>query len=917
MLGPARRLCGVAAVLAWLVAGSADAQQPTAVRRRARPVVQDTVRPGEARQVAGARDSAAGARASGPVFPEPDSVMQMLLERAGYVPVQYRAESVRFDAGRRAIELWGNAEIERLGDRLAADSVVYVDTAALMTAYPPVTLTNAAGQVVEADSVMVYHTETRRSTVLGARTVWGEWFVSGNATLEGQDTLWVSHGSFTSCDLEEPHYHFAADRMKLVMGHVVVAWPVRLYFGDVPVFWFPFFLQDIRRGRHSGVLPPRFGINDVVRQSRGHRRSVENAGYYWAINDYTDAQVNLDWISGIYTKIDGFFRYTWRRKFLSGSLGYSHTFRQPSGEVLSLTWNHDQRLSERADVRTSIQYSSNADFVRSTTREPLEAIQEFRSDAVFNRRFDWGTLVVGAQRVQSTSRSLVTWNAPNVSLTLKPMTLVGRRDRGLNWSGSAAARQQIQTQEDTPERRNLSGNATSNFSLGPLQLNTSGRYSEDREDAPDTLITTDTVRDEQDTVTIVQDTAVLGPTRITGLGNWDVSLGYRQRLVGSTTFTPALALGGAFFRSRETDLGIVHGPTRLSARASLSADLYTFFPGVGSLRRIRHRVSPVFQWTYAPEVRLSEELRRIRGFPRTEVKEQHQLSMTLSQTFEAKLRPREGAPAVADTAGAAGAADTVPADTLQRRAAPRERKITLLSVQTSAIVYDFVKAREPGQSGLVTDRLSNSIVSDLLRGLRIQMEHDLFAEKPDGGRDFDPFLSGLNFSFSLGRGAPGPGFFPAGGLRRRTRGILPEVQPPPGGREPAALGEEAAGAPQAPGAPAGGAGQWNLSLNYNLLRTRPTPDAPNPPDRQSIDVLASLTPTPNWQVRWSTTYDFEEKRFLQQIITLQRNLHDWVAQFHFSKTVTGNFVFDFTVSLIAAPDIKFDYRQQSLPAAAR
>jgi hypothetical protein len=106
-------------------------------------------------------------------------------------------------------------------------------------------------------------------------------------------------------------------------------------------------------------------------------------------------------------------------------------------------------------------------------------------------------------------------------------------------------------------------------------------------------------------------------------------------------------------------------------------------------------------------------------------------------------------------------------------------------------------------------------------------------------------------------------------------------------------------------------------LSYALLRTRPTASGAATADRQTLNAGLSFQPTPNWRGTWSTVYDFEDERFLQHNIALTRDLHDWTAQFRFTRTVTGNFSFDFTVSLKPAPDIKFDYRQQSLPAALR
>ena len=37
-----------------------------------------------------------------------------------------------------------------------------------------------------------------------------------------------------------------------------------LYIYDVPVFWLPFVFQDVRKGRRSGMLTPRFGFSWTI-----------------------------------------------------------------------------------------------------------------------------------------------------------------------------------------------------------------------------------------------------------------------------------------------------------------------------------------------------------------------------------------------------------------------------------------------------------------------------------------------------------------------------------------------------------------------------------------------------------------------------------------------------------------------------
>ena len=86
--------------------------------------------------------------------------------------------------------------------------------------------------------------------------------------------------------------------MKFVSENVMVARPGVLYIGEVPVFWIPFFFQDVRSGRRSGMLTPNFGIAELLRNSPSYRRSITNIGYFLAISDYMNAEASFDWRSG-------------------------------------------------------------------------------------------------------------------------------------------------------------------------------------------------------------------------------------------------------------------------------------------------------------------------------------------------------------------------------------------------------------------------------------------------------------------------------------------------------------------------------------------------------------------------------------------------------------------------------------------
>jgi hypothetical protein len=84
----------------------------------------------------------------------------------------------------------------------------------------------------------------------------------------------------------------------------------------------------------------------------------------------------------------------------------------------------------------------------------------------------------------------------------------------------------------------------------------------------------------------------------------------------------------------------------------------------------------------------------------------------------------------------------------------------------------------------------------------------------------------------------------------------------------------------------------------------------NPPVR-SLQVQTSFNLTPKWAVQWQTTYDAVRSQFAAQTVSLQRELHDWRANFNFTQAPNGNFAFSFLINLKAQPDLKFNFDQQT------
>src|SRR4029079_5317939 len=80
------------------------------------------------------------------------------------------------------------------------------------------------------------------------------------------------------------------------------------------------------------------------------------------------------------------------------------------------------------------------------------------------------------------------------------------------------------------------------------------------------------------------------------------------------------------------------------------------------------------------------------------------------------------------------------------------RKFRVLSINTTAMSYDFEQAKKPGRTGWTTQTITNSLLSDLLPQFTFSFTHDLW-RGPVGfdTTHFDPFLSNVSASFAISR----------------------------------------------------------------------------------------------------------------------------------------------------------------------
>ena len=992
----------ILATLALLLsaASQAGAQRQPIRRPPVQSGIFDTVRtrtPGDT--LRNRADSLAADTTGVATFLPADSVMQRLMQLPGFSQTRYQAEIITFQAATRGAALSRRAIVQRDSQIVKSDTIVYSGQTQGVQAIGKRNVFVVPGQaapIITAGAAS-YDLSARRIAGTAVRTaveqegqtvfISGERYAAvalGDSVRNANDiNYYFANGMVTACDDSVPDYYFKAKEIKRT-GNFVVARPAVLYIGDVPVMWLPFVFQDVRGGRHSGILPPNFGVSDIVRNSPNYRRNVEGLGYYVAISDYIDAQAFLDWRSSAgqtelgdpgYFRYNGELRYRWLDRFIAGNLAYSRTHQGQSRNT-AVSWGHQQSFTKNSTLSANLNFVTSTILQRQTTSNPYSALATISSSANYQHKLGPAQFSIGGTNRQYPGRSQVDRGFPTLSITTSPLSLGDWLTWTPNFSYSSTQTLNIDQPSalgllvtrgttpagvdtifgDTLKRSAYTSNLSFDTPLTILGFNLGNRFTiaSARNDFPERAIVADPV-------TGVEQERIYAQTYRTEV-DWTPSFSLPSLGRNRFNLTPSVSLsnvdGGAFWiRNERTGGEWVHQSKRLTYGLSAAPTLFGLFDrggkGFGPFARIRHSISPTFGYAFAPAAEVSDEYLAALGRTRASATgsstgylpslAQNSLNMGLSTNIEAKLRSR------VDSNPDAG------------------EKIKLLSVNFTGFQYDFERARATGSRirGLTTQNFGYTVKSDLLPGVDVGVDYSLFegSTQSDTAR-FKPYRERVTatmsfsdqnnpfavFSRIFGKAVPpsAPGTDrtrpspddkyareiasqPVAGRGARTAAYLPSIsqgwqasfnftssrQRPPGGN-PSNIVEFD---------PATRCVQFNtpaLRVLYDdcIARqlTNPSPEVPitsglagspyyRTPPTTSLNSSLSFKVTEKWSAAWQTNYDFERSSFASQIVSLQRDLHDWRAIFAFTQSPNGSFAFNFLVSLKAEPDLKFDYHK--------
>jgi hypothetical protein len=996
------------------------------------PAGRDTLRRAARDSARAGRDSAAQRELV--KWEEPDSVALALQAREGFTVTRYQGRTVVFDARNRVLVLTGDpthgarAAVARDQALIVGDTVIYNDSTQIVRAIGDTVVLRdpSQGSDVIARGSIEYDAALQRARVSNISTdvTSGErWFVGGKraaykATPEpdgaAERAFYVMNGSVTSCDDSIPDYHFEAKEIKLVQNRILAARPAVLYIADIPVMVVPFLFQDLRHGRRSGLLTPRFGVNELFRSSGNYRRHFDNLGYYWAFNDYTDAQTWIDWRSGNGTatqteqndpgwiRYNGEWRYRWLDRFLTGRLATSYLKQRDGLTNLSASLAHQQDFSQSSHLTANLNYASSTTLQRQNSFNPYAVLATIGSQLNFQNQLGPFALSLGGDRRQYPGRKQVDQTLPTIALSSQPLSLAS----WLVWTPSLNATNSENRNIDAgpfrpvlralpsggvdtagtifPSRRNRQVAFNTPLKIFNFQWANSFNLTDDRNEnelsprnvqrvilGPDgrplrSSAGGDSVVTESRLFSVVSQSTV----------DWNTGISLPALFQGTWNLTPSVNIvnvaGGPFWvRSTFSGDQWVHQSKRLQYGVSSTPTFFGLFPGFGPVSRFRQAISPTISYNYAPAAKVSDAyMQALQLDRRTYLGElkQNAVSLGLSTNVEAKLRSG------ADSAGLGGGT-----------------KVKVLALDFDQIGYDFARrgelqrrfrdkvnnpgATKPGAwAGLTSSTMGIRLRSDLLPGFQVNTRYSLFKGDPASDTAvFKPFREEVSATFSLNQGS---GLFAA--LARVFGQEVPETTP---GTTPADTTQPAdrndAIARQVLSQPVTGSGTrdaqfmvptgrgWQGSFTFSSTRQRPVTgsnviqldpaqacsplrnvSAPqyqlclvNPtqfglggaganlnegaigrnapiyvsPPLTTLGSQISFNITPRWSAAWGTTYDFQRHDFASQIVTVQRELHDWRAIFAYTQSPNGNFAFNFFISLNAQPELKLNFDRRSYP----
>jgi lipopolysaccharide assembly outer membrane protein LptD (OstA) len=605
------------------------------------------------------------------------------------------AQKILFDTRENLVKAY-SADVPKV-DTTGRDSTL---TSKLQPNTIPVVLKDK-GEDLYGD-YLEYSIKTEKGRIVQSKSKYETGFYYGEKVFRSTKSVYyVADGRYTTCDADEPHFHFYSKHMKMIEGDKLIAKPVVLSIGRLPILALPYYVFPLKKGRHSGILPFRFGNFE-----RGDRY-VENVGYYWAASDYWDWQNSMGYVEAsrtltyrsavTYKKLyafDGNFSFQTTRQTL-----YSNAVaREETGSRYVITAVHNQQVTPSFSISGNGQYQSDPRYFTDLSTNLNDRLnRQIKSSFQFRKTFS-STISLSGQVTHVEDLDLGSRSDVLPSLSLALPTIYPFGSGKLDENGISQ-----------PHWYN-----SLTVSYSPRFVNSWSRTK----------------------VSYLKDTVINGSdTSITASRpSWrayyrldqGVGINFPQTIAKYFTFNPNLSYSESWFRISPTDqsraIGIYSSTNyrtySASAGASLQTRIYgTVAPNVAGLTGLRQVLTPSLGYSFVPKTARHDAEAGYAGATAGSSVQSGYLNVSLGQLYQAKIKRGDD-----------------------------EKALDLITISSSA-TYNF-----RGDS-LKWSNVSTSFQSNILPriGLSGSMIHTLYKPGTAQLRPLSPSLLGfsINTSFQL------------------------------------------------------------------------------------------------------------------------------------------------------------------------
>ena len=351
-----------------------------------------------------------------------------------------------FSNGKRIIYYYGDVSVSYANMKLTADYMEYdlasqtlyargtKDSTGVITGQP---VMEQGGKSYTMEEVR-YNFGTQKARITNMVTQEEDGILHGkNIKMMPDKSINITHGKYTVCDCEHPHYylHLTAAKVMTKPSQKTVFGPAYPVIEDVPLpIGLPFGFIPKRPDRATGILFPTFGEE----RSRGFY--LRDLGLYFVIGEYFDIAVTGD----IYTlgswavdlnsrykvnyKCNGNFSLTYSND-QTGEKGSSDFFQTKN---FGVRWSHSQDAKARpgTSFSASVNFSSPSNS-RYNSTSVQEALQNQISSSISYSK-NWNgklNLSVNALHSQNSRDSSYSFTLPNVTFSVSRFYPFKRKNR--------------------------------------------------------------------------------------------------------------------------------------------------------------------------------------------------------------------------------------------------------------------------------------------------------------------------------------------------------------------------------------------------------------------------------------------------------------------------------------------------------